>query len=100
MEKGFTEHHTLDIILILDDFAVQKIICETARDDLIKALLGVNEAIKNKIFKNVSRIAAVMLKEDSEAFRHAEKADIEFSKQRIVEVIRRLESCGEIVIPD
>ncbi len=85
-------------IIGLDDRAIQKIIRETESKEMALALKTCSEEVGNKVFKNMSKRAGEMLKEDIEFMGPVRLRDIEEAQQRIVTVIRRLEEAGEIVI--
>jgi flagellar motor switch protein FliG len=88
-----------DIILKLDNRAIQKILKEIDPQELIKALKDQNEAVKEKIFTNMSKRAAAMLREDFEFIGPCRKKDIKEYQEKILSVIRYFDQCGEIVIP-
>ena len=54
--------------------------------------------VQEKIFKNMSKRAATMLKEDMEYMGPIRLKDVEEAQQKIVSIIRHLEDTGEIVI--
>jgi flagellar motor switch protein FliG len=62
------------------------------------ALKGASEAVSEKFFKNMSSRAAEMMKEDMQFMGPVKLKDVEAAQQRIVDVVRRLEDDGEIVI--
>ncbi|MDR3284454.1 MAG: flagellar motor switch protein FliG [Treponema sp.] len=85
-------------IVMLDDRAVQKVMREVDQQDLSKALKSVDTEVQEKIFKNMSKRAAQMLKEDMEFMGPIRLRDVEDAQQKIVAIIRRLEDAGEIVV--
>jgi flagellar motor switch protein FliG len=87
-----------DIILRLDDRAVQKVMRELDVLILSRSLKGVKEAIKEKIFRNMSKRAAQMLREDMEYMGEVSVSAVKESQKKIVDIIRRLERTGEIAI--
>jgi flagellar motor switch protein FliG len=87
-----------DIILKLDNFAVQKTLREVDVQDLAKALKGAKETIKEKIFRNLSKRAAQILKEDIEFMNPIQISDVKECQKKIVDTIRHLEQTGKIVI--
>jgi hypothetical protein len=89
---------TFNIIAELDDRAVMKIMRELDSQELAKALKGAEEAVKEKIFRNMSKKAAEMLKEDMDYMGPIKKEDAVKCREKIADVIRRLEQAGEIVI--
>ncbi|MDR1176061.1 MAG: hypothetical protein LBK83_11405 [Treponema sp.] len=87
-----------DIILRLDDRAIQRIMRELNSQDLARALKGENEIVKEKIFRNMSKGAAQMLKEDMEFTGEILISAVKESQEKIIGIIRHLEQTGEIVI--
>ncbi|MCR5605465.1 MAG: flagellar motor switch protein FliG [Treponema sp.] len=85
-------------IVMLDDRAIQKVLREVDAQELAKALKSVDAEVQDKIYRNMSKRAASMLKEDMEYMGPVRIKDVEEAQQKIVSVIRRLEDSGEIVI--
>jgi len=85
-------------IILLDDRSVQRVLREIDAKDLGLALKGSSEEVNNKIFKNMSKRAAETLKEDIEFMGPVRLRDVEEAQQRIVNIIRRLEDAGEIIV--
>lgn len=82
----------------IDDRGIQMLLKEVANDKLLLALKTANEDIRSKIFKNISTRAAEMLKEDLNNMGPARLSDVEGAQQEIVNVARRLEAEGKIII--
>lgn len=87
-----------DDIVMVTDAGIQRTLKEIDNKDLSLALKAANEDVKNKIFSNMSSRAAEMISEDMEYMGPVRLRDVEASQSRIVEVIRRLEEAGEIMI--
>lgn len=87
-----------DDIVMVTDAGIQRTLKEIDNKDLSLALKAANEDVKNKIFTNMSNRAAEMIREDMEYMGPVRLRDVEGAQSRIVEVIRRLEEAGEIVI--
>ncbi|MDR0669126.1 MAG: flagellar motor switch protein FliG [Treponema sp.] len=85
-------------IVMLDDRAIQKVLREVDSQELAKALKSVDTEVQDKIFRNMSKRAAGMLKEDMEYMGPVRLKDVEESQQKIVSIIRHLEDTGEIVV--
>ncbi len=85
-------------IVTLDDRSIQKILREVDSKDLALALKTASQEVSSRIYKNMSKRASEMLKEDIEFMGPARLRDIEQTQQQIVATIRRLEDTGEIVI--
>ena len=89
---------TFEDIITLSASDVQKVLREVEHDDLVMALKGVSDSLRDFIFENVSSRAAESLKEDIEFFGPARLSVVEEAQQNIVAVIRRLDDQGEIYI--
>jgi flagellar motor switch protein FliG len=85
-------------ILLLDDRAIQRVLRDVDNNDLAIALKGSNEEVQEAIFKNLSKRLAAMIKEDMEFMGPVRMKDVEEAQQKIVNIIRKLEDSGEIVI--
>ncbi|MBQ7775874.1 MAG: flagellar motor switch protein FliG [Lachnospiraceae bacterium] len=85
-------------ILLLDDRAIQRVLRDVATDDLTIALKSTNEQVQAAIFNNMSKRLAVMVKEDMEFMGPVRMKDVEEAQQKIVNIIRKLEDAGEIII--
>ncbi len=85
-------------ILLLDDRAIQRVLRDVDNSDLEMALKSANEQVQNAIFGNLSKRLAVMIKEDMEFMGPVRMKDVEEAQQKIVNIIRKLEDAGEIVI--
>ncbi len=85
-------------ILLLDDRAIQRVLRDVDNNDLAMALKSANEQVQNAIFNNMSKRLAVMIKEDMEFMGPVRMKDVEEAQQKIVNIIRKLEDSGEIVI--
>ena len=85
-------------ILLLDDRAIQRVLRDVATDDLTIALKSANDQVQTAIFNNMSKRLAVMVKEDMEFMGPVRMKDVEEAQQKIVNIIRKLEDTGDIVI--
>ncbi len=85
-------------IVMLDDKAIQKVLREVDTQELAKALKGVDAEVQDKIYRNMSKRAASLLKEDMEFMGPTRRKDVEEAQQKIVAIIRKLEEQGEVVI--
>jgi flagellar motor switch protein FliG len=85
-------------IILLDDRSIQKVLREVDSKDLAMALKTASEEVASRIYKNMSKRAAEMLRKISSTWGPVRLRDIEETQQRIVATIRRLEDMGEIII--
>ena len=89
---------TFDDLVSLDNRAIQKVLRDAEQQDVALALKGANIEVQNKIFSNMSRRIAGMLKEDMEFMGPVRLCDIEAAQARIIKIVKRLEDDGDIVI--
>ena len=85
-------------LVLLNDKYIQEILKEIDGKELTLALKGATEEIQERIFGNMSKRAALGIKEDMEYMGPVRLSEVEESQQRIVEVVRSLEEAGTIVI--
>ncbi len=85
-------------ILKVNDKGIQAVLKEVDNEELCLALKTASDELKEKIFKNMSARASELIKEDMEYMGPVRLSDVESSQQRIVDVVRRLEEAGEIII--
>jgi flagellar motor switch protein FliG len=85
-------------ILLVSDKGIQAVLKEIENEDLSLALKTATEEVRDKVFRNMSERAAQMIKEDMEFMGPVRVSDVEAAQQRIVDVVRKLEDAGEIII--
>lgn len=86
-----------DLVLV-EDKGMQKVLRRVETPKLALALKGASEEVKQKIFRNMSARASVMLKEEMEAIGAVRMKDVEDAQQNITKIIQELEAKSEIVI--
>jgi flagellar motor switch protein FliG len=91
-EKMFT----FDDLIGIDDRGMQTMLREVATGNLLLALRGVDDSLKEKIFSNMSKRAAEMLRDDLEASPPAKLSDVEQAQKDILAIAKRLAESGEI----
>ncbi len=87
-----------DDIVKIDDRGIQTLLKEVPNERLLLALKTSSEEIRNRIFKNISARAAEMLREDLSNMGPSRLSDVEQAQQEIVNIARRLEAEGKILI--
>ena len=85
-------------ILLLEDRSIQRVLREVENSELAVALKNANEEVQNVVFNNMSTRLVDMIKEDIEYMGPVRLKDVEEAQQKIVNIIRKLEDSGEIVI--
>ena len=87
-----------DDISKIDDRGIQSLLKEVPNDKLLLALKTASDEIRSKVFKNISARAAEMLREDLANMGPSRLSDVEGAQQEIVNLARRLEAEGKILI--
>ncbi len=82
----------------LDDRSIQALLREISSESLILALKGADEVLKEKIFNNMSKRAAEMLRDDLEAKGPVRLSEVEAAQKEILAGSRRLADAGEITL--
>ncbi|HDP80391.1 MAG TPA: flagellar motor switch protein FliG [Spirochaetes bacterium] len=85
-------------IVLLDDRSIQKVLREVDTQDLAKALKGVDSEVQEKIYRNMSKRASSLLREDMDFMGPIRLRDVEEAQQKIVNIIRKLEEAGDIIV--
>ncbi len=85
-------------VLLVDDRGIQSVLKEVDNEELSLALKTASKELQEKILGNMSERAAQMIKEDMEFMGPVRVSDVEAAQQRIVDIVRRLEEAGEIII--
>ena len=108
--EGLTEDHpelvedirrlmfVFEDIIRVDDRGIQAVLKEVDNEELALALRTASEDLKEKIFTNMSERAAQLIKEEMEYMGPVRVSDVESTQQKIVDIVRRLEDAGEIII--
>ena len=85
-----------DNLIDLDDRSMQELLRQVPGDRLMLAMKGSEEALKEKIFKNMSQRAAEMLKDDLEAKGPVRISEVEAAQKEILAAARKLAEAGAI----
>ncbi len=82
----------------VDDRGIQTLLREVSTDQLLLALRGVDAVLRDKVFANMSRRAAEMLKDDLEAAPPTRLSEVEAAQKDILAIAKRLSDAGEIAL--
>ena len=93
-DKMFVFENLLDI----DDRGIQLVLREVQSESLIVALKGSSEELREKVFKNMSKRAAEMMREDLEAKGPVKLSEVEANQKEILKIVRRLADEGQIAL--
>lgn len=85
-------------LVTLDNRAIQLVLREVDNRELSLALKMASSEVAQKIYQNMSKRASEILQEDLQYLGPVRLRDVEEAQQKIVNVVRRLEEAGEVVI--
>ncbi len=89
---------TFEDVMKIDDKGIQTVLKEVPREQLVLALKTASPDLSDLLYRNVSQRAAEMIKEDLSSMGPVKVKDVEKAQQGIVDVVRRLEAEGKIVL--
>ena len=92
------EMFTFDNLLDIDDRGMQSILRDVQTYLLVIALKGADEAIREKVFKNMSSRAAEALRDDLESRGPVRLSEVEAAQKDVLKVARKLADAGEVVL--
>lgn len=87
-----------DNLMDVEDRGIQVILREVQTDQLVIALKGADTQLQEKIFNNMSKRAAELLRDDLEAKGPVRVSEVEAAQKEILNVARRLADEGEITL--
>lgn len=87
-----------DNLVDVDDRGIQALLREISSEVLVVALKGADDNLKEKIFKNMSKRAAELLRDDLDAKPPMRLADVEAAQKEILVAARRMADAGEIIL--
>ena len=89
---------TFEDLLGVEDRGLMALLKEVNTQELALALKAASDELKNKFFQNMSSLAAEMLQEELEIMGPARLREVEVAQQRIIQVAKRLETEGQLVL--
>ncbi|MGB6487228.1 MAG: flagellar motor switch protein FliG [Steroidobacteraceae bacterium] len=87
-----------DNLIDVDDRGMQELLRQVPAEKLLLAMKGAEEALKEKIYKNMSQRAAEMLRDDLEAKGPVRLSEVEAAQKEILQVARKLAEAGTIAL--
>jgi flagellar motor switch protein FliG len=93
-----------DLMFVFDDLAeiadpsIQALLREISSETLLLALKGADEVVKEKFFKNMSKRASEMLRDDLEAKGPVRVSEVDAAQREVLGVARRMADEGQIVL--
>jgi flagellar motor switch protein FliG len=97
-QKILDEMFVFDDLIDIDDKGLQLLLREVQSEQLVVALKGANEELRDKIFKNMSQRAAEMLKDDLESKGPVKVSEVEAQQKELLKIVRRLVEEGQIAL--
>jgi flagellar motor switch protein FliG len=97
-QKILDEMFVFDDLLEIDDKGIQLVLREVQSESLVLALKGTSDAMKEKIFANMSQRAAEMLRDDLESKGPVKVSEVENEQKEILKVVRRLAEEGQLAL--
>ena len=87
-----------DNLIMSDDKSLQTLLRGTDTEDLVLALKGADEPLREKLFSCMSTRAAANLQDEMEALGPVRLTEVQEAQKRIINVARRLSDEGSIVL--
>lgn len=87
-----------DNLTDISDRGIQSLLREVSSETLVLAMKGADQALKDKIYKNMSKRAGEMLRDDLEAKGPVRLSEVEAAQKEILAIARRLAESGDIVL--
>jgi flagellar motor switch protein FliG len=95
-QKIMDEMFTFDDLVELDDKGFQTVLREVSSEQLVVALRGAPDQLRDKVLRNMSKRAAETLREDLEGRGPVKVSEVESAQKDIITVVRRLSEEGQI----
>jgi flagellar motor switch protein FliG len=80
----------------VDDRGIQTLLREVSTDQLLLALRAADDELKEKVFNNMSKRAAEMLRDDLEASAPVKLSEVEAAQKEILSIAKRMSDAGEL----
>lgn len=87
-----------DNLADVDDRGIQALLREVSSESLILALKGADDVVREKVFKNMSKRAGELLRDDLEAKGPVKVSEVEAAQKEILSIARRMAEAGELVL--
>jgi flagellar motor switch protein FliG len=85
-------------VILLDDKSIQSVVKDVDGGDLVLALKGANDAVKEKIFRNISKRQVDTINDELSFMGPVKASTVNDAQQKIVNIIRKLDAEGKILI--
>jgi len=85
-------------IILLDDKSIQTLLKDVEQADLVLSMKGANDAVKDKVFRNISKRQADTISDELSFMGPLKASTVLEAQQKIINVIRKLDQEGKILI--
>ncbi|WP_428771761.1 flagellar motor switch protein FliG [Vibrio sp.] len=85
-------------LIEVDNQGIQKLLRDVPQEVLQKALKGADDTLRDKIFNNMSKRAAELMKDDLEAMPPVKVSDVEAAQKEVLAIARRMADNGELML--
>jgi len=85
-------------LIDVDDRSIQTLLRELPTDKLLLALKASDQELREKFFKNMSKRAAEMMRDDLEAMGPVKLSEVEAAQKEILQIARRMAEEGTIML--
>lgn len=85
-------------LLGLDERGFQTMLREVSNEKIVMALKGSSKAMEEKIFRNMSKNAAEMMRDDLEAMGPVRLSEVEEAQKSIIAIAQRMNEEGQITL--
>ncbi|OED37923.1 flagellar motor switch protein FliG [Chromatiales bacterium (ex Bugula neritina AB1)] len=97
-EKISEKMFVFDNLLSADDRGLQGLLRDVPNDQLVLALKSAGQALQEKIFNNLSKNAANMMRDDLEAMGPVKLADVEDAQKKILALANQFAEEGKLIL--
>jgi flagellar motor switch protein FliG len=97
-QKIIDEMFLFENLVEMEDRSIQRILQDIDNESLIVALKGVDDALRDKFLRNMSKRQADIMRDDLNSRGPVRMSQVENEQKAILLVVRRLAETGEIVI--
>ena len=87
-----------DNLIKSDDKSLQMILRSVETEDLVLAMKGADEVLRDKLFSCMSQRAAANIKDEMEALGPMRLTDVQEAQKQVIAVARQLADEGQIVL--
>lgn len=97
-QKIIDEMFLFENLVDVDDRSIQRLLQEVDSEQLLVALKGSEQPLRDKFLKNMSSRAADILRDDLSSRGPVRMSAVETEQKAILLIVRRLAEAGDIVI--